>query len=76
MGIFMVNKYTYGIKVRYDLIEESKALQALIVDALLGVEVREIWHAGEQHSDLGVTLTVEVVVVPVWRQEVTGHVRW
>ena len=69
-------KYTDGVKVGNDLVEEPETLQTLVVDALLGVKVREGRHTGEQHPDLGVALAVQVVVVARVGQEVGRHVGW
>ena len=66
---------THGIKVGDDLVEEAQTLEALVVDALLGVEVGEGGHTGEQDSNLGVALAVQVVVVTRVGQEVGRHVR-
>lgn len=67
---------THGVKVGDDLVQEPQALEALIVDSLLGVEIREIRYTGKQHAHFGVALTIEIVVMLRARQKMHGHVWW
>lgn len=51
--------FTYTIKVRDNFIEEPQTLNTPIVDALLCVEVREIWNRGEHDPNLIIGLAVQ-----------------
>lgn len=48
----MFQPVTHAVKVGDDLIEEPQTLNAPIVDALLRVEVREVWDRGKHYSNL------------------------
>lgn len=64
----------HRVEIGYDLVQESETFEALVVDALLAVEIGKVGHAGEQYADLGVALAVQVVVVSRPREEIGGHV--
>lgn len=64
----------HRVEIGYDLVQESETFEALVVDALLAVEIGKVGHAGEQYADLGVALAVQIVVVPRPREEIGGHV--
>lgn len=69
------NRTTHGVEVGDDFVQEPEALEALIVDALLAVEIREVRHTGEQDAHLRVALAVKIVVVSRVRQKVSRDVR-
>lgn len=52
---------TYVVEVGDDLVEEPQALQALLVNVRLGVELLEVRDGGEHHADAGVGLVVQVL---------------
>ena len=66
---------THRVEIGYDFVQKPETLEALVVDALLAVEIGEVRHAGEQDANIRVALAVQVVVVSRPRQKVSGHVR-
>lgn len=61
---------THRVEVGDDLVEEAQALDAPVVDALLGVEVGEVGQGGEHDADLVVGLAVKLL--GVWVRTVGG----
>ena len=63
------------VKVGDDLVEQSEALDALVVAVQLGVELVKVGDAGEDDADAVVRLRVQLHVAPeLVVQEVGGHV--
>ena len=52
----------YLIKVRYDLVEETEALQSFLVDVGLGVKLFEVRDGGEHHTHRLVRLMIKILV--------------
>ena len=42
------------LKITYDFVEETNALHTLV--DILGVELGEVWNAGEQHASIASSL--------------------
>ncbi len=40
----------YLIKVCYDLVEKTEALQSFLIDIRLGIKLFEVWDGGEHHT--------------------------
>ena len=53
--------FNYLIKICNDFIEQPEALDALVVEVQLDVELVKVGDAGKDHSNPGVGLTVEVL---------------
>lgn len=54
---------THTVKVRDDFIEDPETLDAPVVDALFGIEIREVWDGGKHHAYFIVRLTVQLLSV-------------
>lgn len=54
---------THTVKVRDDFIEDPETLDASVVDALLSIEIREVWDRGKHHAYFIVGLTVQLLSV-------------
>lgn len=52
----------YLIKVCYDLVEKTEALQSFLIDIRLGVKLFEIWDGGEHHTHRVVWLMIKVLI--------------
>lgn len=61
----------YLVKVGYDLVEETQALQALLIDIGLGVELFEVGDGGEHHTHRLVRLMIKVLVTS--EREITAR---
>lgn len=46
-GRFSKAIFAHRVEIGYDLVQESETLEALVVDALLAVEIGKVGHAGE-----------------------------
>lgn len=61
--IFMRRNYlSYLIKVGYDLIEQTEALQSFLIDIRLGVELFKVRDGGEHHTHGLVRLVIKVLI--------------
>lgn len=56
------NYLSYLIKVGYDLIEQTEALQSFLIDIRLGVELFKVRDGGEHHTHRLVRLVIKVLM--------------
>jgi len=65
----------YLIEITNDFIQQTQALQTLLVDICLVVELLVVGNGGEHHGHAGVALVVELRGA-FQVQEMGGHVGW
>lgn len=63
------------IEITNDLVQQTQALQALLVDVCLIVELLVVGYGGEHDGHTGVTLVVQLSGA-FQMQKVCGHMSW
>lgn len=58
----MNKRGVYLIKVCYDLVEKSEALQSFLIDIRLCIKLFEVWDGGEHHAHSLVRLMIKVLI--------------